>query len=67
MFMYISVINKSTRCRVNYSLIDCTSCHGAFFLQKKSCQEMATLNKHEDIKRESIKSILYFGSYLMRD
>lgn len=30
------------------------------FLQKKSCQIMATLNKHEDIKRESIKkSLLY--------
>lgn len=26
--------------------------------EKKSCQIMATLNKHEDIKRESIKNFL---------
>lgn len=25
------------------------------FMQKKSCLREATLNKHEDIKRESIK------------
>ena len=24
-------------------------------IEKKSCQNLATLNKHEDIKRESIK------------
>ena len=46
---------KSKKC---FQIVKLQNQINPIYKQKKSCQIMATLNKHEDIKRESIKNFV---------